>query len=186
MNDAELMNMCSAYVPAASGSEAERHWYAAYTCAHHEKSVTRHLELRSMESFLPLYEKSSRWKDRQVKVQLPLFSGYVFVRMQLDEKLRVLQIPGVVSLVGFNRQPAPIADEEMRALQCGLNGTLLAEPWPFITVGQLVRVKSGPLRGLDGVLVRKKTVCRFVLSLQLIQRSVAVEVDAADLESVRQ
>jgi transcription antitermination factor NusG len=162
----------------------ETHWYAAYTCAHHEKSVARHLELRSIESFLPLYEKVSRWKDRRVKLQLPLFSGYVFVRLALEQKLRVLQIPGVVRLVGFNGQPTPVGDEEMHALRSGLGGSLQAQPCPYLTIGRRVRIIAGPLRGLAGVLARKKTGFRFVLSLELIQRSIAVEVDAADLEVV--
>lgn len=160
----------------------ELSWYVLHTCANHEKVVARQLELRAFESFLPLYEKMSRWKDRQVKVELPLFSGYVFVRMALSEKLRALQIPGVVRLVGFGGQAALIDGEEMQALQRGLDGGVLAEPWPYLTVGRIARVKSGPLRGLEGVLIRKKTICRFVLSLHLIQRSMAVEVNAADLE----
>jgi transcription antitermination factor NusG len=166
-----------------SVSHPETHWYAAYTCAQHEKSVARHLELRSIESFLPIYEKVSRWKDRRVKLQLPLFSGYVFVRLPLEQKLRVLQIPGVVRLVGFNGQPTPVGDEEMHALRSGLSGSLHAQPCPYLTIGRRVRIMAGPLRGLDGVLARKKTGFRFVLSLELIQRSIAVEVDAADLEA---
>ena len=157
-------------------------WYALHTRANHERVVARQLEVRAFESFLPLYEKMSHWKDRQVKVELPLFSGYVFVHMALSEKLRVLQVPGVVRLVGFGGQAAPIDGEEMLALQRGLEGGVLAEPWPYLTVGRRVRVKSGALRGLEGVLVRKKTICRFVLSLHLIQRSMAVEVNAVDLE----
>ncbi len=163
---------------------AELPWYALHTCANHEKVVARQLELRSFESFLPLYEKMSRWKDRHVRVQLPLFSGYVFVRMALSEKLRVLQIPGVVRLVGFNGQAAPIDSDEIQALQRGLDQGRFAEPCPYLAVGRRVRIKSGPLQGLEGVLVRKKTICRFVLSLHLIQRSMAVEVNAADLESM--
>jgi transcription antitermination factor NusG len=162
----------------------ELRWYAAYTCANHEKSVSRQLELRSVETFLPLYEKVSRWKDRWVKVQLPLFSGYVFVRMATAEKLRVLEIPSVVRLVGFNGQPTPLPDEEMQKLRNGLNGRNHAEPWPYLQVGRRVRVKSGALQGLNGVLLKKKNSYRFVLSLELIQRSIAVEMDAGEIETV--
>jgi transcription antitermination factor NusG len=158
-------------------------WYAAYSCANHEKSVARQLELRSIESFLPLYEKPSRWKDRTVKLQLPLFPGYVFVRLAIEEKLRVLQVPGVVRLVGFNGHPAPLLEEEIQALREGLNGSLRAEPCPYLQIGRRVQVKSGALRGLEGILLKKKSGYRFVLSLELIQRSIAVEVDAADLEA---
>jgi len=170
--------------PRAPASAAELRWYAAYTRAHHEKSVSRQLELRSIESFLPLYEKLSRWKDRRVKVQLPLFSGYVFVRMAMEERLRVLQIPSVVCLVGFNGQPAALQEEEMEAMRNGLSGGLHAEPHPYLRVGRLVRIKSGPLAGLQGVLLRKKARYRFVLSLELIQRSLVVDVDAADIMAV--
>jgi transcription antitermination factor NusG len=104
--------------------------------------------------------------------------------MAIEEKLRVLQIPGVVRLVGSNGQAAAIDEGEMQALQRGLNGGRLATPWPFLTVGRRVRIHSGPLQGLEGVLVKKKNICRFVLSLHLIQRAMAVEVSAADLEVI--
>lgn len=159
----------------------DRRWYAAYTRAQHEKSVAKQLGLRSIESFLPLYEKVSRWKDRRVKLQLPLFSGYVFVRIALEEKLRVLQIPSVVRLVGFNGIPTPLNDDEMEAMQNGLNSELRTEPHPFLTVGCRVRLKSGPFAGLQGILLRKKGGFRFVLSVELIQRSIAVDVDGADV-----
>jgi len=162
----------------------EIHWYAAYTCAQHEKSVARQLESRSIESFLPLYEKVSRWKDRRVKVQLPLFTGYVFVRIALEEKLRVLQIPSVVRLVGLNGSPTPLTHDEMEAMRNGLTQILNAEPCPYLQVGRRVRIKSGPLAGLQGILLRKKASYRFVLSLELICRSIVVDVDAADLEGI--
>ena len=158
-------------------------WYALYTWANHEKSIARQLEVRSIESFLPLYEKVSRWKDRRVKLRLPLFSGYVFVRMALQEKLRVLQIPGAVRLVGFNGVPAALGDGEMEAMRNGLAGAVHAEPCPYLKVGRRVRLNSGPLEGFEGVLVKKKSGFRFVLSIELIQRSVAVEVDAADIQA---
>jgi transcription antitermination factor NusG len=161
-------------------------WYAAYSCANHEKNVARQLELRSIESFLPVYERPSRWKDRTVKLQLPLFPGYVFVRLAIEEKLRVLQVPGVVRLVGFNGHPAPLPEEEMQALREGLGGSLHAEPCPYLQVGRPVRVRSGALQGLKGILLKKKSGYRFVLSMELIQRSIAVEVDAEDLEAARE
>lgn len=159
------------------------HWYALHTLANHEKVVARQLDVRALECFLPLYEKMSRWKDRHVKVQLPLFSGYVFVRMALSEKLRAVQVPGVVRLVGFGGQATPIDGEEMEALQRSLGGGgRFAEPWPYLTVGRRVRIKSGPLVGLQGILVRKKGKFRFVLSVDLIQRSIVADVDMADVE----
>lgn len=184
MSELQITTFSSPVVPCVPVCGAESRWYAAYTCARHEKSVNRQLELRSIESFLPLYEKMSRWKDRRIKVQLPLFCGYVFVRMALEEKMRVLQVPGVVRLVGFNGQPAPLSDDDLEALRNGLNGSVHAEPCPYLHVGRRVRMKSGALQGLEGILLKKKNRYRFVLSLGLIQRSVAVEVDAVDVEAI--
>lgn len=160
----------------------EARWYATYTCANHEKTVTRQMALRGIESFLPLYNKISRWKDRRVAVQLPLFSGYVFVRMALKDKLNVLQIPGVVRLVGFNGVPAPLSDKEMESMRNGLTGDIHAEPCPYLRNGYRVRVKSGPMAGFQGILIRRKANYRLVLSIELIQRSITVDVDMADID----
>jgi transcription antitermination factor NusG len=181
MGNVPLFSVTKERVRSIRECAAEKHWYAAYTCAHHEKGVARQLELRSIESFLPLYEKVSRWKDRRVKLQLPLFSGYVFVRMALEEKLRVLQIPSVVRLVGFSGTPTPLNDDEMEAMRNGLDGKWRAEPHPFLAVGRRVHIKSGPFAGLQGILLRRKGGFRFVLSVELIQRSIAVDVDGADI-----
>lgn len=164
-------------------STSDLRWYAVYTCANHEKQVARQLDLRAIECFLPLYERISRWKDRRMKIRLPLFSGYVFVRMVLEEKLRVLQIPGVVRLVGFNGTPTPLGDEEMETMRNGLTGGVHAEPCPYFSIGSHVRIKSGPLQGLKGVLLKKKNSCHLIISLDLIQRSIAVQVDSADTDT---
>jgi transcription antitermination factor NusG len=181
MGNVQLFSVTNGGVPSIPECAAEKRWYAAYTCAHHEKGVARQLELRSIESFLPLYEKVSRWKDRRVKLQLPLFSGYVFVRMALEEKLRVLQIPSVVRLVGFSGIPTPLNNDEMEAMRNGLDSKWRAEPHPYLTVGRRVRIKSGPFAGLQGILLRKKSGFRFVLSVELIHRSIAVDIDGADV-----
>ena len=157
------------------------HWYAAYTCAKHEKRVAAELGAREVEHFLPLYSSVRRWKDRRVQLEFPLFPGYVFVRLALRDRLRVLQIPSVVRLVGFNGLPAALPDTEMELLWSGLSERLRAEPHPFLTVGRRVRIKSGPFAGLEGILKRKKSNLRVVISLELTQRSVAVDVDAADV-----
>jgi len=159
----------------------EPHWYAAYTCANHEKRVAAELQARSVEQFLPLYSSARKWKDRRVSLELPLFPGYVFVRLALRDRLSVLQIPSVVRLVGFNGQPTPMPDPEMEALRSGLSKRLRAEPHPYLVVGRRVRIKAGPFAGLEGILRRKKSNLRVVISLELIQRSVAVDVDAADV-----
>ncbi len=162
----------------------EPRWYAAYTCAKHEKRVAEQFTQRALENFLPQYESVRRWKDRRVKLQLPLFPGYVFVRLALRDRLRVLETPSVVRLVGFNGRPAALPDKEMEALRACVKARLAAEPHAYLTVGRRVRIKTGPLAELEGVLIRKKNTFRVVLSLDLIARSAAVEVDAADVERI--
>jgi transcription antitermination factor NusG len=162
----------------------EQRWYAAYTSANHEKRVVLQLMQRSVEHFLPLYDSVRRWKDRKVHLQMPLFPGYVFVRVALRDRLQVLQVAGVAKLVGFNGMPAALPESEMEALRTGLAGGVRAEPHPYLTVGRRVRVRTGSLAGLEGMLVRRKNSTRFVISLDLIMRSVAVEVDAADVRPV--
>ncbi len=114
-------------------------------------------------------------------LELPLFPGYLFVRLALRDRLRVVQIPSVVRLVGFNGQPTALPDTEMEIMRSGLSQSLRAEPHPFLTVGRRVRITNGPLAGLEGTLKRKKSSLRVVVSLNLIHRSVAVDVDAADI-----
>jgi transcription antitermination factor NusG len=170
-----------------SGQEealSQAHWYAAYTCAKHEKRVAAELGMREVEHFLPLYSSVRRWKDRRVQLDLALFPVYVFVRLALTDRLRVLQIPSVVRLVGFGGLPTALPDEEMEILRKGLCQGLRAEPHPFLTIGRRVRITAGPFAGLEGVLKRKKSNLRVVVSLELIQRSVAVDVDAADVQGV--
>ena len=162
----------------------EKHWYAIYTCANHEKRVAQQLIEREVEHFLPLYSSVRRWSDRRVKVDLPLFSGYVFARFILRDRLRVQQIPGVARLVGFGGTPTALPEEQIEALKTTLAGGVRAQPHPYLTIGQRVRVKAGPLEGCEGILRRRKGCFRFVLSLDLIRRSVIVEVGAAEIESL--
>jgi transcription antitermination factor NusG len=170
--------------PALPAACAEQHWYAAYTCAQHEKRVAAELRVREVESFLPLYSSMRRWKDRRVQLELPLFPGYVFVRLALCDRLRVVQIPSVVRLVGFGGLPTALSDTEMEIMRSGLSQHLRAEPHPFFTAGRRVRMIAGPFRGLEGMLKKKKNNLRVVVSLNLIQRSIAVDVDAADVMPV--
>jgi len=168
--------------PAAPIWSCEARWYAAYTSANHEKRVAEQLVVRSVEHFLPVYESVRRWKDRRVKLAMPLFPGYVFVRITLRDRLRVQQVPGVARLVGFGGMPVALPEEEMQALRASIARGLRAVPHPFLTAGRRVRVKNGPMVGLQGILKRRKSQSRLVVSLELIQRSMAVEVDEADLE----
>lgn len=163
----------------------EERWYAAQTSANHEKRVAEQLNLRAVEAYLPLYTSVRRWKDRRVRLELPLFPGYIFVRLALRDRLQVLQTPSVARIVGFGGQPTPLPEQEIDALRKGLTHDMLIEPHPYLKVGQRVRVKTGPLQGLEGLLLRRKKTSRFVISLDLIMRSVAVEIDTAELEPVR-
>jgi transcription antitermination factor NusG len=159
----------------------ETRWYAAYTCARHEKRVAEQLHQRDVVYFLPLYESLRRWADRRKLVQLPLFPGYVFVRIALKDRLQALEIPSVAHLVGFNGHPVPLPDAEVEAIRTCMALGNGVEPHPYLKVGRRARIIRGPLRGLEGVLQRRRGRCRFVISLELIMRSVAVEVEEADL-----
>ena len=164
---------------------SEPHWYVAQTCARHEKRIAAQCDARGIEYFLPLYETVSRWKDRRVRLQLPLFPGYIFVRVPLRERLRALEIPSVACLFGSGGLPVPMPDHDMEAMRNGLTSQLRAEPHPYLTAGRRVRIKLGPLAGLEGILLRKKGSFRFVLSIDLIQRSLVADVDIADVEPRR-
>ena len=170
--------------PALPAAYVEPRWYAAYTRSRHEKRVAEQLELGRVESYLPLCEKQSRWQDRRVRVQLPLFPGYVFVRLALRERLAVLRIPGVVGLVSVNNIPVPLPEEQIDSLRQVLGKCFRAEPYPFLNAGRRVRVCYGPLAGFEGILVRRKAGCRVVVSIDLIMRSIIVDVDGADLEPI--
>ena len=153
-------------------------WYAVYTRAQHEKRVAELLAQRAVEHFLPVYETVHRWKDRKMRLQLPLFPGYLFVRIALNDRLGVLQVPSIVRLVGFNCGPKALADEEVEGLRRALAEGVRAEPHPYLKVGRRVRITAGPLEGREGILKRWKGDLRVVLSTDLIQRSILVDIDA--------
>jgi transcription antitermination factor NusG len=156
-------------------------WYAAYTSSNHEKSVAAQLRERNVEHFLPLYRTVHRWRDRRVRLEVPLFPGYLFVRLALRDRMRVLEVPSVVRLVGFGEHPAALPEQEIETLRRGFEGGVWAQPHPYLTKGRRVRIKDGPLAGLEGILLRRTNGLRVVISIELIMRSLAVEVDAADV-----
>jgi len=162
--------------------ESALHWLAVYTASRHEKCVARHLADREIESFLPLYPKVHHWKRRSaVSLELPLFSNYVFVHMHLFRRGALLAVPGVLAVVGKGREPAPLPDGEIESLRTALEQNKF-EPHPYLRTGERVRVRSGSMEGFEGILIRKKNELRVVLTLDLIQRSVSVEVDASIVE----
>ncbi len=164
--------------------DATPQWYAVCTRANHEKCAATQLEQRSIEHFLPLYESVRKWKDRRKLLEFPLFPGYLFVRIRLQERLRVLLTPGVVRLVGFDNRPAALPDAEIEALRSVLVQGVHSEPHPYLSVGRKVRIKRGALAGMEGVLIRKKGRVRLVLSIDLIRRSAMIEVDSADVGAI--
>lgn len=177
-------NSISAETFSSPAQNSVPHWYVAQTCAQHERRVSEQLGQRSIEKFLPLYERVSQWKDRRVRLHVPLFAGYVFVRFALGDRLRVLELPGVVRLVGFGTQPAALPDAEIESIRNSLNLHLCAEPHPFLSIGERVRIHRGPLEGVEGILVRKRSSIRLILSVELIQRSIALEINAADVTAI--
>jgi len=156
-------------------------WYAVYTKAHHEKRVEQQMRQRGIDCFLPVYKAVRRWKDRRKILELPLFPGYVFVHLPWRARLQVLQLLGVVEFVSCGGRPVPLADAEIDSLRNGLHFAC-AKPNPYLRVGRHVRIRSGPLTGIEGILARRKDKLRVVLSIHLIQRSIAVEVDEEAIE----
>jgi transcription antitermination factor NusG len=174
--------MCEIAADSASGRFKQ--WFAVYTASRHEKRVVQHLEHRRIEHFLPVYRVEHRWRDgSRVALDLPLFPGYVFVRIFRQDRVGVLDVPGVVSMIGTGPRPSPLPDFQVEALRAGLDPTR-AEPHPLLAVGQRVRIKVGALAGLEGIVIRKKSGIRVVLTLDLLMQSIAIEVDGDDVEPV--
>jgi len=174
----------STILPVYSSAPCSPQWFAVYMRANHEKRVASYLEGRGIPHFLPLYPSVRRWNDRRVLLDLPLFPGYLFVHLALPSRLQVLEAPGVVRLVGFDGQPYPLPERDIESLRAAMRGSLRFAPHPYLTAGSRVRLVRGPLAGMQGLLLRRKNVYRVVLSLDLIARAAAVEVDAADLERI--
>ena len=159
-------------------------WYAIYTRFRHEKSVAQILTTKGLEIFLPLYESAHRWKDRTKLVSLPLFPCYVFLKGSLDRRLDVMNTPGFHSIVSAAGQPAVIPPNEIEAIRKTIESGMRVNPYPFMKCGERVRVKRGPLTGVEGILVRVKNQFRLVVSVEMLGKAVAVEVDASVVERV--
>lgn len=160
-------------------------WFALQVRTRHEASVANFLEGNGFELFLPLYSCRKRWSDRIKKVETPLFPGYLFCRFDPHDRLPILKAPGVIQIAGYNRCPVPVEESEILAIQALMTSGLPNQPWPFFGVGDRVRIEAGPLRGHEGTLVEFKGGHRLVLSITLLQRAVAVEIDSAFVESLR-
>jgi transcription antitermination factor NusG len=161
---------------------ADQNWYAIYLCVRHEKRVAQRLCERNIRCFLPTYRSVRRWKDRRKELEMPVFPGYLFVCMDLRDKLQVLQQPGVIRFIGFNGQPSRLSQSDLDIVSNAMSRGVHLEPHPYLKIGRKVTIRRGPLAGLQGILVKKKDNFRLVLSIDLIKRSAAVEVDGADVE----
>lgn len=154
-------------------------WFALQTRLRYEQFAAEHLRSKGYDPFLPVYTCRRRWSDRIKKIDLPLFPGYLFCRFDLQNRLPILVTPGVIQVVGVGKSPVAVDDAEIAAIQTIVQSGLPREPWPFLQVGQKVRITCGPLSAFEGILLNLKGNHRLVLSVSLLRRSVAVEVDSA-------
>ena len=159
-------------------------WFALMVRSNREKTASLLLENVGYECFLPTSKYTRRWSDRMKEVEVPLFPGYLFCRMNPHDRLPVLMTPGVIQIVGVGTTPIPVEEEEIAAIQRVGKSGLSTMPWPYLEVGEAVRIEDGPLRGMNGIIVKIKSGLKLVLSVSLLQRSVAVEVDRSWVSSV--
>ena len=167
-----------------TSSLLEARWHALYTRHQYERLVAQALTGKGFEVFLPQYRAVHLWKDRRKELDLPLFPNYVFIQGGLDRMLNILTTPGVHSIVAWGGRPADIPQNEIDSVRRLVESPLRIKPHPFLNLGDRVRIKSGPLEGIEGILVRNKNTCRLVLSVEMLARSTAVEIDASMVERV--
>jgi transcription antitermination factor NusG len=159
-------------------------WYALYVRTRFEKVVARNLRGKGYEEFLPLYRRKSRWSDRIKEIELPLFPGYVFCKFNPFDRLPILTIPGVNAIVGLGKNFIAVDEGELNAIRAVLKSRNYCEPWPFLQVGERVRVEYGPFAGTEGIVLVVKNTYRLVISINMLRRSVAVEIDRDCLKPV--
>jgi len=159
-------------------------WFAIMARTGREKSSTLLLENAGYECLLPVSKYTRHWSDRKKEVEVPLFPGYLFCRMDPCDRLPVLMTPGVIQIVGAGKTLIPVQEEEIVAIQRVVRNGLVTMPWPYLQVGQVARIEEGPLRGMTGIIVRIKSGMKLVLSVSLLQRSVAVEIDRSWISGV--
>ena len=164
----------------------ESNWYAVHTMARHEKRIAAQFEEKHVCTFLPLLHQIHRWSDRRSIVEVPMFNCYAFVRIAqtTTERLKVLRTPGVLGFVGSERQGTPIPDEQIESLQTAIREKIPCAAHPFISIGQRVRIRGGSLDGTEGILVRQGSEQSVVITVELLQRSVAIRVEGYDIEPI--
>jgi transcription antitermination factor NusG len=162
-----------------------KEWFAVYTQPNQEKKVVKHCAARSVPFFLPIYRRPNRWKNGlRVVIETPLFPSYVFVQIDRTERIRVMELPGVHSIISSGREPIPLPSREIEALRHGM-ALQQVEPHAYLNAGDRALVCKGPFAGMSGIVLQKKNGLRLVLSLELIQKSVCIEIDAQDLEPTK-
>jgi transcription antitermination factor NusG len=160
-------------------------WYAIRVRPRYEKQVAQSFASKGISTFLPLYSARRRWSDRVKELELPLFDGYVFCQADLNQRMPVLTTPGVIHFVGIGKTPQAVEDHEVEAIQQIVAAGSVARPWPFLREGDRIRIDDGPLRNVEGILIRAGDMDQVVVSVTLLQRSVAVQVDRAWLTPIR-
>jgi transcription antitermination factor NusG len=186
MSSSQIYLQSTSQLPLLDFAPEESNWYAVHTLARHEKRVAAQLEEKRVCTFLPLLHQIHRWSDRRTKVEVPMFSCYAFVRIAqtIQERLKVLRTPGVLAFVGSERQGTPIPDEQIESLQTAIREKIPCAAHPYIRIGQRVRIRGGSLDGTQGILVGQGSEQSVVVSVELLQRSVAIRVEGYDLELV--
>ncbi len=169
----------------ATNFPADAPWQVVYTWSRHEKNVAQHLAARQLEHFLPIYRAARNWNGRRANVELPIFPSYIFVRVARNDRLQVLQVPGVVHLVTFSGNAAELPNAEIQAMRTAVQ-LRASHPHPYVAAGTRVCITAGPLCGLTGYITRHKAGTRVVVSVDSILRSFAIELDSGDLECFEQ
>lgn len=171
-------------IPAPSPFWHEKRWYALYTRSRHEKFVDGELQKKGFETFLPIRRIKRHWSDRIKEITEPIFSSYLFVHIPLRDRVEILKTRGSVRLVSFNSTPTPVSEGELEAVRRFIQEKILVDPYPYLGEGNRVYVRSGPLKGIEGFIVRKNKHTRLVISLDLLFQSISVEIDEALVEKV--
>jgi transcription antitermination factor NusG len=159
-------------------------WFAVYTRSRHEQSVKRQLDRKGVEGFLPTYSRVSQWRDRKKVIELPLFPSYLFVKVPPINRGEVLTAFGVVGFVGDGCTPLPVPEDQILNIHRLLETGLKYDPHPYLQIGHRVRIANGPLEGIEGILSRKKSHSRLIVSIDLIGRSVSVEIDSWQVDRI--
>ena len=161
-------------------------WFALRVKSNFERTTAFHLQQRGFQEFLPTYTNQARWSDRTKMVEKPLFPGYVFCNFNPARRLPILTTPGVLHVVGFGKEPVPIDDAELEVVRATLQSGLMVRPWPFLQVGERVTVERGPLAGVEGLVQQIKGAFRLVVSITLLRRSIAAEIERDWIRPIRQ